>query len=969
MKVIANGFLLHSGAYLRNGWNILDFLIYCTFNSQYSWVRRESFASFSCAATASTGLQVVLNSILRAMVPLFHIALLVLFVIIIYAIIGLELFCGKLHKTCVNANSGEIVGEPGPCGESRTSYHCDHGHDIICTDNHTWPGPNNGITNFDNFGLAMLTVFQCISLEGWTDVMYWVNDAVGCEWPWIYFITLVILGSFFVLNLVLGVLSGEFSKEREKARARGLFQKFREKQQLEDDLKGYLDWITQAEDIEPVNEEEETESTTREGANAAFRKLALFTLLSLLEPVEGEATDEGSKEEFRTQSWWLKRIRRIKKLNRRCRRFCRKLVKSQAFYWLVIVLVFLNTMVLTSEHYGQPDWLDKFQEIANLFFVILFTLEMFLKIYSLGFVNYFVALFNRFDCFVVISSILEFALTFAGLMKPLGVSVLRSARLLRIFKVTKYWNSLRNLVASLLNSLRSIASLLLLLFLFIVIFALLGMQLFGGKFNTIDVTMVKPRANFDSFVQSLLTVFQSAGIIVCIYFIVLFICGNYILLNVFLAIAVDNLADAESLTAAEKDDENKPEDSNLQEVIYADGNDTNQADQYSGYIEHAECQLTARPHRISEINIPKKVKAIPNASSLFIFSATNPLRVYCNRFINHSYFTNAVLICILVSSAMLAAEDPLQASSFRNEVLNYFDYFFTTVFTIEISLKVLVYGLVLHKGSFCRNAFNLLDMLVVGVSLTSFGLKSGAISVVKILRVLRVLRPLRAINRAKGLKHVVQCVIVAVKTIGNIMLVTFMLQFMFAIIGVQLFKGTFFRCNDPSKMTMKECRGSYINYEGGDINNPQVRNREWQNNDFNFDNVQHAMVALFVVSTFEGWPDLLYVAVDSREEDYGPEYNARITVAVFFIAFIVVIAFFMMNIFVGFVIVTFQNEGEREKCIEFALTAKPQRRYIPKNRFQYRIWWFVTSQPFEYGIFVIIMLNTLILGMKVSASD
>ena len=62
---------------------------------------------------------------------------------------------------------------------------------------------------------------------------------------------------------------------------------------------------------------------------------------------------------------------------------------------------------------------------------------------------------------------------------------------------------------------------------------------------------------------------------------------------------------------------------------------------------------------------------------------------------------------------------------------------------------------------------------------------SGAISVVKILRVLRVLRPLRAINRAKGLKHVVQCVIVAVKTISNIMLVTILLIFMFAVIGVQ----------------------------------------------------------------------------------------------------------------------------------------------------------------------------------------
>lgn len=57
------------------------------------------------------------------------------------------------------------------------------------------------------------------------------------------------------MNLILGVLSGEFSKEREKAKARGDFHKLREKQQIEEDLRGYLDWITQAEDIEPEGEE------------------------------------------------------------------------------------------------------------------------------------------------------------------------------------------------------------------------------------------------------------------------------------------------------------------------------------------------------------------------------------------------------------------------------------------------------------------------------------------------------------------------------------------------------------------------------------------------------------------------------------------------------------------------------------------------------------------------------------------
>lgn len=55
-------------------------------------------------------------------------------------------------------------------------------------------------------------------------------------------------------NLML-FFAREFSKEREKAKARGDFHKLREKQQIEEDLRGYLDWITQAEDIEPEGED------------------------------------------------------------------------------------------------------------------------------------------------------------------------------------------------------------------------------------------------------------------------------------------------------------------------------------------------------------------------------------------------------------------------------------------------------------------------------------------------------------------------------------------------------------------------------------------------------------------------------------------------------------------------------------------------------------------------------------------
>ncbi|EGI67525.1 Voltage-dependent calcium channel type D subunit alpha-1 [Acromyrmex echinatior] len=207
------------------------------------------------------------------------------------------------------------------------------------------------------------------------------------------------------------------------------------------------------------------------------------------------------------------------------------------------------------------------------------------------------------------------------------------------------------------------------------------------------------------------------------------------------------------------------------------------------------------------------------------------------------------------------------------------------------------------------------------------------------------------------------------------MLVTYLLQFMFAVIGVQLFKGKFFFCTDASKMTEDECQGTYLEFENSNIDKPIVKHREWQQHRFHFDNVAKAMLTLFTVSTFEGWPSLLEWSIDSNQEKHGPIHNFRPIVAAYYIIYIIIIAFFMVNIFVGFVIVTFQNEGEQEyknceldknqrNCIEFALKAKPVRRYIPKHRIQYKVWWFVTSQPFEYTIFTLIMINTVTLAMK-----
>uniref|UniRef100_A0A671VZ16 Voltage-dependent L-type calcium channel subunit alpha n=1 Tax=Sparus aurata TaxID=8175 RepID=A0A671VZ16_SPAAU len=896
-KILAYGLVMHPSAYIRSGWNFLDFVIVIVglFSVIAEAMTDHKPGEAHHAAGKPGGLdvkalrafrvlrplrlvsgvpslQIVLNSIMKAMVPLLHIGMLVMFVIIIYAIIGLELFIGRMHKSCYSI-SLMMEDDPSPCAFAGSGRFC-VGNGTECRGK--WEGPNGGITNFDNIFFAMLTVFQCITMEGWTDVLYWMNDAIGFEIPWIYFVSLVIFGSFFIINLVLGVLSGEFSKEREKAVARGELQKAQESKQMEEDMIGYMDWLIEAEDDEMIR---------CNWSKVKFTVTSQSFFLSF----------------FLSSSSSLCFSDQLCQLNHTMRKNCRVAVKTTNFYWLVLLLVFLNTVASASEHYGQPKWLTEMQERANKVLLLLFTLEMLMKMYAFGLQIYFMALFNRFDCFVVCGGILETLLVEMEVIPPIGISVLRCIRLLRIFKMTRHWAALSDLVNSLLNSMKAICSLLLLLFLFLIIFALLGMQLFGGKFN-FDETQMK-RSTFDSFPQALLTCFQILtgedwnavmydgimayggpifpNMVVCIYFVILFVCGNCILFPAFCALAVQFLSQ------------------------FFNPNGTRVA--------------PLKP----EFSGPKeKIVPIPDGSSFFLLGKKNCLRVACHNLIHHPYFTNFILIFIILSSISLAAEDPIKSHSFRNIILT----------------------LILHV-------------------------------LVRILRVLRVLRPLRAINRAKGLKNVVQCVFVAIRTIGNILIVTTLLQFMFACIGVQLFKGRFYSCTDEAKHTPDECKGTFVVYKDGDMNHPMVKERIWENSDFNFDNVLMGMLALFTVSTFEGWPQLLYRAVDANAINRGPIYNYRVEISIFFIIYIIIIAFFMMNIFVGFVIITFREQGEAEfkncelnknqrQCVYYALKAQPIKIYIPKNPSQLKFWRIINSSQFEYIMFVLILGNTLTLAIQ-----
>ncbi|KAL7300819.1 hypothetical protein TKK_0006383 [Trichogramma kaykai] len=1050
LKILALGFVLHRGSYLRNIWNIMDFFVVVTgfitafpqginLDMDLRTLRAIRVLRPLKLVSGIPSLQVVLKSIIKAMAPLLQIGLLVLFAIVIFAIIGLEFYSGTLHKTCYSIENSDLIvkdGEqPNPCNtdiesEAPMGAHVCNANTSKCSDR--WEGPNNGITSFDNIGFAMLTVFQCITMEGWTAILYWTNDALGSTFNWVYFIPLIVIGSFFMLNLVLGVLSGEFAKEREKVENRQTFLKMRRHQQLERELNGYVEWICKAEEVilaeERTTEEEKMHiMEARRRAAAKRKKLKNLGKSKSTDTEEEDNEDEPDDEPkkklkgFGRASYLKSKVKNqgacadFWRSEKRFRFWIRHTVKTQWFYWFVIVLVFFNTVCVAVEHYGQPDWLTEFLYYTEFVFLGLFMCEMVIKMYALGPRIYFESSFNRFDCVVISGSIFE-VIWSAVKSGSFGLSVLRALRLLRIFKVTKYWSSLRNLVISLLNSMRSIISLLFLLFLFILIFALLGMQLFGGQFNFETGT---PPTNFNTFPIALLTVFQiltgedwnevmyqgiqsqgghKKGMIYCLYFIVLVLFGNYTLLNVFLAIAVDNLANAQELTAAEEEQEEESKekqqlelekemeslkpDSNGPKVDLGDeGGDANSKFNKSGKGGKQEAEEKKQDDE--DDSGPKPM--LPY-SSMFILSPTNPVRRGAHWVVNLRYFDFFIMVVISLSSIALAAEDPVNDSNPRNTILNYFDYAFTGVFTIEMILKIIDLGIILHPGSYLREFWNFMDAIVVVCAAVSFafdmtaaeggGSASKNLSTIKSLRVLRVLRPLKTIKRVPKLKAVFDCVVNSLKNVINILIVYILFQFIFAVIAVQLFNGKFFYCTDDSKYTKEDCQGWFFVFEENELH-PEARERKWESQSFHYDNVMVAMLTLFAVQTGEGWPQVLQNSMAATYENKGPIQNFRIEMSIFYIVYFIVFPFFFVNIFVALIIITFQEQGEAElqdgeidknqkSCIDFTIQARPLERYMPKERnsMKYKIWRIVMSTPFEYGIMMLIVFNTLLLMMK-----
>uniref|UniRef100_A0AAY4EVN6 Sodium channel protein n=1 Tax=Denticeps clupeoides TaxID=299321 RepID=A0AAY4EVN6_9TELE len=247
-----------------------------------------------------------------------------------------------------------------------------------------------------------------------------------------------------------------------------------------------------------------------------------------------------------------------------------KLMVMDPFLDLAITIcIVLNTLFMALEHYPMTDEFDRMLSVGNLVFTGIFTAEMVFKLIALDPYFYFQQGWNIFDGIIVCLSLMEL-----GLSNVEGLSVLRSFRLLRVFKLAKSWPTLNTLIKIIGNSVGALGNLTLVLAIIVFIFAVVGMQLFGKNYQdcvckiSIDCTL--PRWHMKDFFHSFLIVFrvlcgewietmwdcmEVAGQPLCILvFMLVMVIGNLVVLNLFLALLLSSFS-SDNLSAPDDDGE------------------------------------------------------------------------------------------------------------------------------------------------------------------------------------------------------------------------------------------------------------------------------------------------------------------------------------------------------------------------------------------------------------------------------
>ena len=365
-------------------------------------------------------------------------------------------------------------------------------------------------------------------------------------------------------------------------------------------------------------------------------------------------------------------------------------------------------------------------------------------------------------------------------------------------------------------------------------------------------------------------------------------------------------------------------------------------------------------------------------------------------------FEGVIMTLIIISSITLVIDNPLTDPEAPLIVfVGYLDNCFTVLFTLELVIKVIAMGFLFNnpflreKGltAYIRNPWNMLDFVVVVasvidllVTINSKGVDiseidsaeraqmASSLQSLKALRALRALRPLRMISRNQGMKLIVNALLSSLPSMTNVTIVCCLFLLIFAIMGVDSFKGTFGACSITDSdilekiITMQDCLD-----QGG----------SWDTPDANFDNALFGIRTLFEMMSTEGWIDVMNAGIDAVPHEnkmpMQPKKNNRELPIIYFVIFMVFGSQFILNLFVGVIMDNFNKIKEKEEwgslfvtedqrqwidAQRLGLTRNLQKRIDPPSGWRGNMFRLVNHNVFDTMITFFIAFNTLVMAVK-----
>ncbi|XP_051890436.1 sodium channel protein para-like [Pristis pectinata] len=1021
IKVLARGFALHTFSYLRNPWNWLDFtvvlLAYLTlaFPMIPGLSALRAFRALKMIAILP-GLKTIIGAIFKSARLLMEVLLLMMFVLLIIALFGLQIFKGVLtHKCIKNMEQGINIThkEWDDYIQNKSNWLVTEDIDIMVCGNGTGTGrcpknftciagiginPNNGYTNFDNIGWALITAFQLITLDFWENTYNLVLRASGAYYI-VFFIVVVMFGAHYIVNLVLAVVAASYEKEAKR------------KQEAKEEEERILELRRQKELLHI--------KSGGQNPKDRFRKCGLKL-------VRGFSMDSASSNVTQLSQFGEFTL---------LRNICPKLVilhNPRQRYIEIALQLFYNFLKWDVDH---PMGCRS----ANP---------------------------NR-----SVSSIISAQTAVVWIVWQTDNSK-GTDRVLRVFKLAKNWKTLNTLINIIFKSLKEMGNLTLIVIIVIYIFTVIGMQLVGHDYeNKVLNLFLALLLNFFSGDTLTANKKEEKGSPYKDYiknFLLLLSCRktNKPFLGKIQPEEKNNASEADSAHPSNEiplansnmgHNINIQKETNLSSIVepttlqtcsdagvlstpvrnevptvsalcdpatggrkYENGSavlmpetleemqqemeseqahpslnmsslenekqandkhiceDNKTADEkYSCSVEEAEDEEPKAETKIMQPCLPaicnEKCDCCNVVRTTFLAELFLKLRTLMFKVVNNRVFDGSVLFVILLSTMTLTLDDKyLQKDAKVQLALKYLDYFYAFFFNFEMIVKVLGLGL----SNYFTNVWTLLDFFLVVIGwLSMLGSSIQAFKSLRSLRTLRALRPLRAISRWEGMRLVVNALVASIPSISNVMFVCLIFWLIFGIVGVQIFGGTFFQCVDENNERLPI---SVVNNRSECEANQDI-GYQWVNPKINFDNVLAAYMALLQVATFEGWLEIMANAADTRGIDLQPEMGANPYSLFYFVAFIVIGTFFTLNLFIGIIIDNFNTMHKRVKGALVTVLTEDQRRFYgtlkrlsktkpvkkiptPKNKVLFKFYKLVNNKWFEPFTIGLITLNVLVMA-------